>query len=249
MTSDTTVINHIKSRLGTIPMTDQVLSKSERVALEGIDVERDPDDGEVTVTWKRGDDTISLVCLPAGEMVRIVSPFREAEPPVRSHVLAISPNIISSLSGVSVPEGWKVVPVAADYAMIERRFNTANWEAEDYTNAQEQYALWLATSPTPPEQWQDISTAPKDGTLIDVWCVTPDDIDFVPEQGGIRLTNVSWHDGDKVFPHVGWVRVVDDGDYDLIDGPPSSPLGLPRWVPTHWMPLPPPPSHSQGGKL
>ena len=92
-------------------------------------------------------------------------------------------------------------------------------------------------------EWQKIETAPKDETLIDLWCVLPedDDIDFMPEKGGIRLTDCSWHTADDIFPHTGWVRATDDGDLDLVSGPPTCPLGLPTWEPTHWMPRPEPP--------
>lgn len=92
--------------------------------------------------------------------------------------------------------------------------------------------------------WLPISTAPKD-ELIDLWCVPPDDVDACPEAGGIRLTNCSWANPTDYFPHEGWSRVTDDGNWDIVDAPPTSPLGLPRWVPTHWRHLPGPPVEEQ----
>ena len=79
--------------------------------------------------------------------------------------------------------------------------------------------------------WQLIETALKDGTPVDLWCVDPAG-EFVPERGGIRLTDCYWS--------MEWVRSLEDGHLDLIEGPPSSVCGLPPWKPTHWM-LPPEP--------
>jgi len=86
-------------------------------------------------------------------------------------------------------------------------------------------------------EWRPIETAPRDGRLIDVSC-----IDFYEGEHRIRLTDVAWHEANDAFPHTGWIRVTDDGNYDLVEEPPFSPLGLPAWKITHWQPLPPPPS-------
>lgn len=80
--------------------------------------------------------------------------------------------------------------------------------------------------------WQPIETAPKDGTVIDVWefCHDPKWRPNPDEHGmhnGWRLTNVKWLDDT-------WKEY--DADW-------------PRWVPcsneyytiSHWMPLPGPP--------
>lgn len=57
--------------------------------LTDIDAERDPDDGEITVRWKRGEDMISLICRPDGTLHRIVSFSRPEEPPIKTHVMAL----------------------------------------------------------------------------------------------------------------------------------------------------------------
>lgn len=53
-------------------------------------LEPDQDDGTVNVRWADGDRTISLVCFPTGKLIRASSPWRESEPPVTTHVLALS---------------------------------------------------------------------------------------------------------------------------------------------------------------
>jgi hypothetical protein len=96
--------------------------------------------------------------------------------------------------------------------------------------------------------WQTMESAPKDGTPVDLWCVAPDDLDPQPDCRGVRLTDCFWHNADSIFPHTGWCRVIDDGNYDLVDGPPTAPFGLPRWVPVAWHPLPTPPAEPEDGK-
>jgi len=84
--------------------------------------------------------------------------------------------------------------------------------------------------------WQPIETAPKDGSLVDLWCMPPADVDF--ESKGIRLPSSIWYDADDIFSYTGWVRVCDDGNYDLVEGPPCEWLcGLPPWTPVLWKPI------------
>jgi hypothetical protein len=65
-------------------------------------------------------------------------------------------------------------------------------------------------------EWQPIETAPKDGTPFDAW---------VPDAfGGRRMTGLSFNWRGKLRQH-GLLTAKE----------------LPRW-PTHWMPLPEPPS-------
>lgn len=76
--------------------------------------------------------------------------------------------------------------------------------------------------------WRDIETAPRDGTLIDLWCIDRRG-NYAPrrltERQYGRMTN--WV-GEIV---VGWN------------------IGNPYrdWQPTHWMPLPAPPSPAKTG--
>lgn len=77
----------------------------------------------------------------------------------------------------------------------------------------------------PPPRWQDIATAPSDGTPIDVWLGDgeKDEIDFYCGPSGTRRSaSWSYRDG-KFRPLMGLTPVV-------------------TIQPTHWMPLPAPPS-------
>ena len=86
-------------------------------------------------------------------------------------------------------------------------------------------SIWnarLAASPSV-GGWGDISTAPKDGTLVDLWT------SYGERVAGAKWTNGVWRewalDG---FDSMGWVRL--------------------EGTATHWMPLPPPPSVSTGSR-
>lgn len=70
--------------------------------------------------------------------------------------------------------------------------------------------------------WQDIATAPKDGTRIDIYATTwrPAFNDFVGE----RFPNCVWMSGDSMSNRAPyWLNLHKD------------------WHPTHWQPLPAPP--------
>lgn len=76
-------------------------------------------------------------------------------------------------------------------------------------------ALKSQPAPEDAQGWQDISTAPKDGTKFDAW---------VPDAfGGHRMTGLSFNSRGKLRHH----GLLTEAD-------------LPRW-PTHFRPLPSPP--------
>lgn len=68
-------------------------------------------------------------------------------------------------------------------------------------------------------EWKPIETAPRDGTVIDIWAVIPG-TDYSD-----RHENVHW---DRAWINYGDWNISNDG-----------------WEATHWMPLPPAP---QGGE-
>jgi hypothetical protein len=79
-------------------------------------------------------------------------------------------------------------------------------------------------------EWQDISTAPRDGTVIDVWLGDTDGV-FSPEQVDIDFYCTK---GTRRSPGWAWAN----NKFRPCAGLP----GLTVFVqPTHWMPLLPPP--------
>ena len=72
-------------------------------------------------------------------------------------------------------------------------------------------------------EWQDISTAPKDGTVVDLWAAERERYD------NSRIT-------DCFFVRGQWVHTRTIYDEDTDDEL------APLFNPTHWMPLPPPPA-------
>jgi len=105
-------------------------------------------------------------------------------------------------------------------------------------------------------EWQDISTAPRDGTAIIGWCVHDAD----PYQVTDRLTDYGCHA--ECLSHVpdgAHILVWGGGDLD-IDEYSGNTLTWPDWWfrfggefeevanPTHWWPLPTPPALAGEGK-
>jgi hypothetical protein len=82
-------------------------------------------------------------------------------------------------------------------------------------------------------EWQPIETAPKDGSVVDLWVPSYRQVnDYLVE--GHRVAACRWNDGwgDGGFWEAKFVEVDSFTPLDSIDGQ----------QPTHWMPLPEPPS-------
>lgn len=94
-------------------------------------------------------------------------------------------------------------------------------------------------SELPDEAWQPIETAPKDGTVIDLWVRFPDGT-------GKRVPDGFWDENGYDFgPNrcdgkPGWAAA--NMGYDGCDGYADEPED--GQFATHWMPLPDPPSGS-----
>ena len=87
-------------------------------------------------------------------------------------------------------------------------------------------------------EWQDISTAPRDGTIIDVWLQeSMSDIRFYCSSEPLRIRDSIY--GGRA---AGWFWK--DGKFR----PYLKCLNMTTFVePTHWMPLPEPPMRVGGG--
>jgi len=75
--------------------------------------------------------------------------------------------------------------------------------------------------------WQPISIAPKDGTVVDLWC---------------KSIDTSWRTSDCVWLHGEWYKCV-HSDYESVEFY----HGQKICEVTHWMPLPDPPADSADG--
>jgi hypothetical protein len=99
-------------------------------------------------------------------------------------------------------------------------FKGTKWWTESRTEygqlpvlTKEQHDIVLAAlSAAPVSTWQDISTAPKDGTEIDLWCMS------LADGAGSRFAEMFFNDGN-------W----EDWRSHRLE---------PKWKPTHWMPVP-----------
>ena len=72
--------------------------------------------------------------------------------------------------------------------------------------------------------WQPIATAPKDGTWLLLF--SPLGVNSLDSDPPLYITTASWWDGV-------WYHHYSDGVGHFINGP------------THWMPLPPPPTAAE----
>ena len=107
-----------------------------------------------------------------------------------------------------------------------------------------------ASPPSREPQWQPIETAPKDGTLLLLWCKTPPDRKYASPDTNFCIG--SYDDNGGAFANNDdWYSIESHEDIWGMGSEMTGPLTETARVkcePTHWMPLPPPPGiHSREG--
>lgn len=84
------------------------------------------------------------------------------------------------------------------------------------------------------QEWQPISTAPKDGNKIIVWYLNVTNNPRVVIARWLSEEQAEESDADGVGLGAGWYECIDNwADYTEVE--------ITEGIPTHWMPLPPPP--------
>ena len=58
-------------------------------------------------------------------------------------------NLSDQIQAYIKARGMVAVSLRATGATIERRFDTQDWEASDYSDAAEQYEKWISAAPNP----------------------------------------------------------------------------------------------------
>ena len=91
-------------------------------------------------------------------------------------------------------------------------------------------------------RWRSIESAPKDGTVIDLWCVNDkySRTDEGARRLSVRFADCAWSEDDKA-----WQFVVDDGMHMLLTV--KTDECSEGWTPTHWTPIPAPPQEASNG--
>lgn len=135
----------------------------------------------------------------------------------------------------ALPPGWVAVPEEPDMSMLHAALEWNRVQPADerplrvgfeYHDAPAIYRAMLSARPALSTEsgWQDIATAPRDGTAVDLWGHYANGSGF-----RFRMPGYFWEDGR-------WMN--EDGE-DASD--------YPKYIfqPTHWMPLPTPPTETE----
>lgn len=162
--------------------------------------------------------------------------WRKYIPHARAAILAYESAKAGDAGAVA---GFKLVPIEPLPEMLGAFWRVKNghhYHDEPAPTDRSDYAAYramLSASPTPPapaapagmvEGWQPISTAPKDGTKVDLWIVDQDG-------EGWRMPDAAWH-GEWIDNQIYESGPCERSDKNTVTGEPYFERA------THWMPVP-----------
>lgn len=92
--------------------------------------------------------------------------------------------------------------------------------------------------------WEDIASAPKDGTFVDLWLEMPSH-----KNGGMRVTDAAYLDG-MWREYAEWDEDGEEGENQrwFPEIGQTNPVETELCKATHWRPLPTPPASAETGK-
>ena len=101
-------------------------------------------DGCSLTNWH--DHTFEMEWIVNGHERHGGTPINQSKDADGNLICELVNNLDTIIAALSAGEQMVMVPREADYALIERRFDTRDWEGEDYRHAQANYARWIVAA-------------------------------------------------------------------------------------------------------
>lgn len=124
----------------------------------------------------------------------------------------------------------KLTPREPTPSMVDAGQKAAHWTTDYVTRV-----IWRAMHDAAPSGWQPIETAPKDGRKVILFYLNRNNLSRTVMATWVTDEQAAETDADDVGLEAGWYECIDNWDD-------YSQVAIHEGEPTHWMPLPAPPS-------